>query len=55
MWKHESYDSSIITNDVSLLRLDEPLEFNDIIQPLRMAEKGWFKGTDHGKMKGGII
>lgn len=40
MWKHESYDSSIITNDVSLLRLDEPLEFNDIIQPLRMAEKG---------------
>ena len=27
--QHEGYDSSIITNDVSLLKLDEPLEFNE--------------------------
>merc|ERR1711971_683170 len=40
MWKHECYDSSIITNDVSLLKLDEPLEFNEYVQPLPMAPKG---------------
>merc|ERR1711997_167361 len=40
MWKHEGYDSSIITNDVSLLKLDEPLEFNEYVQPLPMAPKG---------------
>ena len=27
--QHEGYDSSIITNDVSVLKLDEPLEFNE--------------------------
>jgi len=40
MWKHEGYDSSIITNDVSVLKLDEPLEFNEYVQPLPMAPKG---------------
>merc|ERR1711971_541148 len=40
MWKHEGYDSSIITNDVSLLKLDEPLQFNEYVQPLPMAPKG---------------
>lgn len=40
MWKHESYDSSTITNDVSLLRLDEPLEFNEYVQPMKLAELG---------------
>jgi len=40
MWKHESYDHNIITNDVSVLKLDEPLEFNEYVQPLPMAEKG---------------
>ena len=37
---HEDYDSRIITNDVSVLRLDQPLEFNDFVQPLRLAENG---------------
>jgi len=40
MWKHEGYDSSIITNDVSVLKLDEPLEFNEYVQPLPLAPKG---------------
>merc|ERR1712055_335707 len=39
MWKHESYDGEIITNDVSVLKLDEPLEFNEFVQPLPLADK----------------
>ena len=27
--KHEGYDHSVITNDVSVLKLNEPLEFNE--------------------------
>jgi hypothetical protein len=40
MWMHEDYDSTVITNDVSLLKLDEPLQFNEYVQPLRLAETG---------------
>jgi len=40
MWRHEDYNSNIITNDVSVLRLAEPLVFDDNIQPVKMAELG---------------
>jgi len=40
MWRHEDYDSSIITNDVSILKLAEPLTFNEYVQPMRMANVG---------------
>jgi len=40
MWRHENYDHNIITNDVSILKLDEPLEFNEYVQPLPLAPKG---------------
>ena len=40
MWKHENYDHTVITNDVSLLKLDEPLEFNEFVQPLPLAAAG---------------
>jgi len=40
MWQHEGFDPAIFTNDVSLLKLDEPLEFNEYVQPLPMAAKG---------------
>jgi len=40
MWRHEAYDHTIITNDVSLLELDEPLEFNEFVQPLPLAPLG---------------
>ena len=40
MWKHENYDHTVITNDVSLLKLDEPLEFNEFVQPLPLAPAG---------------
>lgn len=40
MWEHESYNSREFSNDVSLLRLDEPLEFNEYVQPLKLAELG---------------
>jgi len=39
MWTHESWDDQIITNDVSVLKLDEPLEFNEYVQPLPLAAK----------------
>jgi secreted trypsin-like serine protease len=40
MWHHEAYDPNIITNDVSVLKLDEPLEFNEYVQPIPMADQG---------------
>jgi len=40
MWMHEGYNSQLITNDVSILRLDAPLQFNEFVQPLPLAESG---------------
>jgi hypothetical protein len=40
MWMHEAYDSHVITNDVSILKLDAPLQFNEYVQPLPLAESG---------------
>ena len=40
LWRHENYDHNVITNDVSVLRLDEPLVFDDIVKPMKMAEPG---------------
>lgn len=32
--KHEHFDSALITNDIALLKLKDPLEFNDRIRPV---------------------
>jgi len=46
MWVHDGYGGRISifstdhSNDVSLLKLDQPLEFNEYVQPLPMAPKG---------------
>jgi len=44
MWTHEGYVYNvwrkILINDVCLLKLDAPLEFNEYVQPLAMAPKG---------------
>lgn len=40
MWKHEDYDHTVITNDVSVLKLATPLEFNEYVQPLPLAPNG---------------
>jgi len=40
MWQHEGFDPYIFSNDVSLLKLDEPLEFNEYVQPLPLAAQG---------------
>ena len=37
---HEDYDSYDITNDISLIKLSEPLEFNEFVQPVKLAEFG---------------
>ena len=44
-WKHESYDHNTITNDISVLKLDKPLEFNEYVQPIKMAELGTTRTT----------
>ena len=40
MWQHENYDSSIIVNDVSILKLAEPLVFSDTVKALPLAAVG---------------
>ena len=40
MWQHEDFEYSVFQNDVSVLKLDEPLEFNDIIKPMKLADLG---------------
>ena len=33
-FSHPEYDSSTINNDVCLLKVDEPFEFNDEVKPI---------------------
>lgn len=40
MWIHEQFNHTDFTNDVSLLKLAEPLEFNEFVQPLPLAPQG---------------
>ena len=40
MWQHEDFDHSTFNNDVSVLELDEPLEFNEYVQPMKLANQG---------------
>ena len=37
---HEDYDSYDITNDISLIKLSEPLELNEFVQPVKLADSG---------------
>lgn len=37
---HEDYDSYDITNDISLIKLSEPLELNEFVQPVKLAASG---------------
>merc|ERR1712215_151800 len=40
MWQHEEFNQYNFTHDVSVLELDEPLEFNEFVQPLKLADQG---------------
>ena len=39
-WYHEDYESGTWLNDVSVIRLDKPLVFDDYVKPLPMVTKG---------------
>ena len=52
MWQHEDFDKFNFTNDVSVLELDEPLEFNEFVKPLLLAEQG--KGAIQNSFKFGF-
>jgi len=46
-WRHEDYDHNTITHDTSVLKLDEPLVFDEYVQPMPLAPNGteWAEGT----------
>jgi len=44
-WRHENYDHHTISNDISVLKLDEPLQFDDFVKPVQMAESEPEEGT----------
>ena len=39
-WYHEDYESGTWLNDVSVIRLDKPLVFDEYVKPLPMVTKG---------------
>jgi secreted trypsin-like serine protease len=45
MWMHENYDHNIITNDVSMLKLDSPLELNEYVVAMPLATEDPAPGT----------
>lgn len=45
MWAHEAYDSRSITNDVSVLKLDSPLDLNEFVAAIPMATEDPAVGT----------
>jgi secreted trypsin-like serine protease len=45
MWHHENYNSMDITNDVSVLKLDSPLDLNEFVAAIPMATEDPAPGT----------
>merc|ERR1711892_1490394 len=45
MWQHENYDNRVIVNDVSMLKLDAPLVFDEYVQPMPLAVSDPEAGT----------
>ncbi|XP_015602537.1 brachyurin [Cephus cinctus] len=42
---HKNWDSSLIRNDIAVVRLSEKIEFNDRIQPVRLPKKSKVSST----------
>ena len=42
--QHPNYDSNTISNDICLLHLQEPLTFNDYVQPLPLPGEAAMRG-----------
>jgi len=45
MWQHEDYDSNVISGDVSVLKLETPLEMNEYVQPMELGKEDPAPGT----------
>lgn len=44
---HEGYWRPIVLNDIALIRLNEPVQFSDTIQPVRLpGRSNWFHGIN---------
>lgn len=43
---HENYNSHLITNDVSLVKVTKDIEFNDRVQPIKLPEADTGAGAD---------
>ncbi|KAJ0180958.1 hypothetical protein K1T71_003043 [Dendrolimus kikuchii] len=43
---HDNYNSNLITNDVSLVKVASDIEFNDRVQPIKLPEENTDAGAD---------
>ncbi|XP_050663910.1 chymotrypsin-2-like [Leptidea sinapis] len=43
---HKEYDSGLIMNDISILKVSEDIEFNEIVQPIELPEEDTDPGAD---------
>ncbi|XP_052747527.1 chymotrypsin-2-like [Bicyclus anynana] len=43
---HEKYNSGLITNDVSVVKVVTEIEFNDLVQPIALPDKNTEGGAD---------
>ena len=41
VYSHEEYNVTNFSNDIAILVLDEPLEFNEYVQPIKIRESSW--------------
>lgn len=43
---HKEYNSGLITNDISLIKVSEPIVFNNLVQPIDLPDKDTAEGAD---------
>ncbi|CAH0600780.1 unnamed protein product [Chrysodeixis includens] len=43
---HKKYDSSSIKNDISLIKVDKEIQFNDLVQPIQLPDADTGEGVE---------